>query len=349
MCGLDLFLSLGNLFEVVLLVVRVFGTTQRSGVDGYRVVAQRVDHRLQGRVAQRRAAVKREHLFVAATPVVLKFAVAPTLLELRLTSVLGLRVVEVPRLVVVHRELLRRIIVLLQVALGGLVGEVVLAVGILALLFFLFLQLVDDFLDDSLDLGVAHLRELEQRVLQGHVASIYSQLIKHVAALLDGLIVGVVFAELWHGLGIARLSQVILVLSKVDATQLELADGLVDAVAGALLSSKDIVLNRMGGVVSRQVQIADGIVNLVEIFLVAVVASHVFERAHLTGNVIALVDRALLDAGVELGAVAGIVAAAGALEGLICQVFLVKFLIELAQQEVLANLLRAFRTLHCLG
>ena len=105
----------------------------------------------------------------------------------------------------------------------------------------------------------------------------------------------------------------------------------------------------MGGVVSRQVQIADGIVNLVEIFLVAVVASHVFECAHLTGNVVALVNRALLDAGVELGAVAGIVAAAGALEGLICQVFLVKFLIELAQQEILANLLRAFRALHSLG
>ena len=167
--------------------------------------------------------------------------------------------------------------------------------------------------------------------------------------MLDSLIVGVVLVELRHGLGIARLRLVIFVLGKVDAAQFELADGLVDAVAGTLLGGKDVVLNRMHGVFTRQVQVADGVVYLVEIFLVAVVAGHVLERAHFSGDVIALVNCALLDAGVELGAVACVVAAAGAFEGLIRQVFLVEFLVELTQQEVLANLLRAFCALHCLG
>ena len=80
-----------------------------------------------------------------------------------------------------------------------------------------------------------HLRQAQQRVLQSHVARVDGELIEHVAAVLELLVVGVALAQLRDCLAVAWLSLVILVLGKVDAAQRQLADGLVDAVAGALL------------------------------------------------------------------------------------------------------------------
>ena len=82
-----------------------------------------------------------------------------------------------------------------------------------------------------------------------------------------------------------------------------MADGLIYAVAGTLLGSEFVVLDGTCGVVMREVQVADSIINLVQIVLVAVVAGHALERLDLTGDVGALIDGALLDAGIELGAV----------------------------------------------
>ena len=95
---------------------------------------------------------------------------------------------------------------------------------------------------------------------------------------------------------------------------------------------------------------------MVEIFLVAVIARHALERLHLAVDVVALEHSALLDASVELGAIGGVAAAAGALIGLIGLLLLACFIIELSQQEIKAHLLPsagAFHSLlqvgHCLG
>ena len=167
--------------------------------------------------------------------------------------------------------------------------------------------------------------------------------------MLELLVIGVVLTDLWDSLGVAGLRLVILVLGKVDAAQRNLADGLVDAVACALLGGKDVVLDGLGGILTGEVEVADGIVDLVKILLVAVVAGHMLERAHLAGDVKALVDRALLDAGIELGAIVRAVAAAGALIGFVGQVLLSQFLIELTEQEVLSHLLRSLCALDGLG
>ena len=167
--------------------------------------------------------------------------------------------------------------------------------------------------------------------------------------MLKHLEVGIGLRNLRYGLGVARLRLVILALGKVDAAQGELADGLVDAIAGALLGGLDITLHGVHGVASRQVQVAYGVVNLVEVCLVAVVARHGTQGAHLLVNVLALIHGALLDAGVELGAIGGTATAAGTTVGLVSHCLVASVLIELSQEEIQAGALAALGTLHSLA
>ena len=289
-------------------------------------------------------ALEREGVLVAAAPVVLELAVAPLLLEGGLALVFGSRVVEVPRLVGVEgvlRGSCRGTLVSIGAAGSVLLGQIFLALGVFGLFLFLFLELVDDFLYHLFLVGQGQLRQLEQRVLQGHVARVHRELVEHVAALLDFLVVGILLVDLRHGLAVAGLGQVILALGKVDTAQPELAYGLVDAVARALLGRRHIVFYGPGRVAAREIEVAYGIVYLVEILLVAVVAGHGLERLHLALDVLALEHGTLLDARIELGAVGRAHAAAGPLVGLVGQLILPRFLIELPQQEVEPHLLPA--------
>ena len=61
---------------------------------------------------------------------------------------------------------------------------------------------------------------------------------------------------------------------EIDATQGELADGLVHTVARALFGSKFVVLYCICGITVREVEVTDGIINLVEIVLVIVRGCH---------------------------------------------------------------------------
>ena len=221
--------------------------------------------------------VEREGCLVSASPVVLEFAVTPLLLECGFTGILRGRVVEVPRLVVVHLVRgggIRATLVATGVALGGLLGQVFLAGGILGLFLLFLLQVLNDFLDYLLLLLGSHLRESQQRVLEGHVLSVNREFVEHITAFLEFLVVGIVLVHLCDALGVAGLRQVIFVLGEVHAAQGELADGLVDAVAGALLGGELVVLDGIDRVVARQVQVAYCIVNLIQIILVAVIVGH---------------------------------------------------------------------------
>ena len=342
--GLDFLFGLGNLLEVVFLVVWILGALGGFLVDlGGRVVASH-----HGRVAGvffllvAGVLLEREGVLVASSPVILELAVSPQLLEGGLTGILGSGVVEVPRVVgvdIVGGGLLR--VVLQAIVLALLLSHVGLTLGSLFLFFLSLLEVLDNLGNHLLLLLERHLRQSQQRVLQRHVARVHRQLVEHVAAVLELLVVGVVLAKLWNSLAVAWLSLVILVLCKVDASQRELADGLVDAVAGALLGGELIVLDGVHGVASGEIQVANGVVNLVEVFLVAVVVSHALEGFHLAVDVLALEHGALLDARVELGAVGRAAATAGALVGLVGFLLLPVLVIELSQQEVQSHLLSA--------
>ncbi len=115
--------------------------------------------------------------------------------------------------------------------------------------------------------------------------------------------IGVVVGQLRDGLGIAGLGQVIAVAVEVETAERHLRDGLLDASAGRLFGCKHIVGYCIGGVAPREIEIAYGIIDLVEILLVAVIAGHALEGLDLRAYVGPLKHLALLDAGVELGAV----------------------------------------------
>ena len=178
---------------------------------------------------------------------------------------------------------------------------------------------------------------------------IYRQLIKHVAALFEHIVVGIVLVNQRNGLGIAGLCLVILAQVEVEAAQRQLADGLVHTVACALLGGELVILDGVGRVAVSEVQVADGIVNLVQIILVAVITGHAFQCLDLAGDIGALIHGALLDARVELGSVRGAVAAASLFECQVGVMLISDFLIELSQQETHAHLLVTLEALHGSG
>jgi len=115
--------------------------------------------------------------------------------------------------------------------------------------------------------------------------------------------------------------------------------GLVDGTAGGLLHRQLVVCNGVGGVAAREVEIADGIVYLVEIFFVAVVAGHAFESLHFGHYVCAGKYLALLDAGVELGAVARARTSGGFLECLVGLLLIARKGVYLPKKKVQARFL----------
>ena len=196
--------------------------------------------------------VEREGGLVAAAPVVLEFAVAPLLLESGLAGVFGGCVVEIPRVVGVDGVGRRLLAVVFQrAAIGRLLRQVFFALSVFGLFLLLLFQSVDNLLYHRLLLIHRQLRQAQQRVLQGHVLRIHGQFVEHVAAALQHLVVGVLLAELRNGLGIARLGKVVFALGEVDASQRDLAYGLVDAVACALLGRSHIVGHGVGRVAAR--------------------------------------------------------------------------------------------------
>ena len=94
-----------------------------------------------------------------------------------------------------------------------------------------------------------------------------------------------------------------------------------------------------------KVQVADRVIDLVQIHLVAVVTGHALQGLDLAGDVCALIDGALLDAGIELGTVGRTAAAARLLVGQISVVLVAHLLIELSQQEAHSHLVIALEAL----
>ena len=102
----------------------------------------------------------------------------------------------------------------------------------------------------------------------------------------------------------------------------------------------------MRGVAATQVEVADGVIELVEILLVAVLASHSQQRLNLGLDVGALIDFALLDARVKLRAIFCATRAGNSLKRLVCLYVVAGLCIELPQKELHTRLLRAAAAAH---
>ena len=91
------------------------------------------------------------------------------------------------------------------IALCSLVGEIFLAAGFLGLFFLLFLQLLDELVDNLVALVFGHVGKAQQRVLQVDVLRVDGQLVEHVAATLYIVVVGECLRQQGHGLGVVGL------------------------------------------------------------------------------------------------------------------------------------------------
>ena len=279
--------------------------------------------------------------FVPPSPVVFEFAVAPPALELGAPGVFGRGVVEIPRVVAgVHRERLGSLVVIVDRPLVA-VGQEFLAGGCLGLFLLFLLQLLDDAVHHLALLLGRHGREPQQRILQLHILRVQRQLVEHIAAALEHSVVWPRLRQLRHGLGVAWLRLGVVMLGEIERAECDLRYGLLDARTGGFLHRLLVVGYSLGCIAARQVEIADGVVYLVEVFLVAVVARHTAQGFHLLGDVGAGEYLALLDAGVELGAVRSRRAAAGFAVVFVSQLFMAHQLLNLPHQEVQARLLRS--------
>ena len=94
-------------------------------------------------------------------------------------------------------------------------------------------------------------------------------------------------------------------LIEIDSAQCQLANRLIDAISRALFTGKDIILDSARRVVDTHIEVADGIVYLVEIVLVSAQSCHSLQAFHFAVDFSAFKHGALLDACVKLGAIGG--------------------------------------------
>ena len=347
--GCHLFLGKGNLRQVVLALVRVVlgavGHVCQRVLDGH-CLRYRVG--LLGRqvvvVRSVGACCRSHHRLVHAPPVVLVLALSPQFLERRLTLSDGYRVVEVPR------GLLRVVSVLLlgcvlacprvaaAVALHLLLG---IQFGLLfALLLLFFLQRLNHAVDGSVAVFLAHLRQRLQRVLQVNRLGMWRQLVQNLRAFRQLLIVVAVLVQQTDGLTVASSCVAELLLLPVQVAQMQQQHTLLDAAAGAFLVAFLVGGNGARRIFLCQVDVADGVVHLVEIVLVVVVGGHTLQLAYHLPRPAASHHLGHRDAGVELNLV-GRVQPYHMLERLVCLVALALCRIDLPEQIPLARLLLA--------
>ena len=139
-----------------------------------------------------------------------------------------------------------------------------------------------------------------QTVLQLDILCIDNQLVEDGRSSGEQVVFGIVFFQLGNGFGIARLGIDILSSFEIEIAERDLADGFFYAVASALLVCQAVVFHRFERVFAGQVEIADGVVYLIEIFFVTIPGSHTGEFLHLFRNIFPRIDFGLFDPSIEL-------------------------------------------------
>ena len=287
------------------------------------------------------------HGLVDALPVVHILSLAPQLLEGGLALAHGDGVVEVPLAVacrggvvgprrgvvaVVAHIVAVHVFVLLLHGVGFLLGAPLFA--------FLLLECVDDAVYGGVAVFLAHAGERLERVLQLHGVGVGHQLVEYLGAVGELAVVGAVLVQQAYRLAIAAAGVAKLLLLPVEVAQTQQQHALLYTVAHRLLGTLLIGTDGMSGVAVSQIDVADGIVYLVEIFLVVVRCSHTAQTAYHAARLPLGHYLGLGDAGVELELV-GRVEAHHAAEGVVGRVGFAHGGIELAQQIPLAGSLLA--------
>ena len=119
---------------------------------------------------------------------------------------------------------------------------------------------------------------------------------------------------------------------EIEIAERDLADGFFYAVASALLICQAVVFHRFERVFAGQVEIADGVVYLIEIFFVTIPGSHTGEFLYFFRNIFPRIDFGLFDPSIEFGSI-GWIHADDFSVCLVCFRRILCGCIELRQQE----------------
>ena len=287
------------------------------------------------------------HGLVNALPVVNVLTLSPLALERLLTLAHGHRIIEIPgATLVAHgrlRLVLRRPVIVVTVAHGTLTGQLVLGFSLgltVAFLFLFLLQRLDDTVDGLVALFLGQLGQHLQRVLQIDGIGVGNQFVEHLRTFGKLFIVFTVLVEQSDGLAVAALGIAEFLLCPIEVAQMEQQHALLDTAASGLLVAFLVGTDGVSGVALQQVDIAHGIIHLVEILRILIRTGHRLQPADHLLRVTSGHHLAHGDAGIELQLVRRIHAHHAA-EGLVGIVALSKGCIQLTQQEVFTSLLLA--------
>ena len=152
----------------------------------------------------------------------------------------------------------------------------------LFLLFLLLLQRLYHPVYGCVAVGLAHGGEGQQRVLQVDGVGIGHQAVEYLRAVGELLVVLAFFVEHAHGGAVTALGVAEFLQLPVDIAQTEQQHTVLHSVAGGFLVSFLIGADGVGGVVLRHIDIAHGVVHLVQILLIVVAGGHALQaRYHL--------------------------------------------------------------------
>ena len=339
--GRNLLFGEGNLLEIVFTLV---GVVLGRVLD----VLQRVADGLGG--GDGVLLLLREFLLVEAghdglvhaLPVVHILPFAPQALELRLALAHRQGIVEIPRAALLVLRWGIDLVSVLVVVLKPRVA-ILLRVGLclfVALLLLFFLQGLYHAVDGGIAALLVHLGECLQGVLQVYGVGERHQLVEHLGAFGQLLVVGTLLVEQSDGLAVATLGVIVFLKIPIQVAQLEQQHTFLYPRAGCLLVAFLVGRNGSGGVALCQVDVADGIIHLVEIVLVVVVGGHAFQPAD---HLLRLSLRQHLghgNAGVEVELV-GRGKPSDVAVGLVSLALVAHGFLQLAHEEPLARLLLA--------
>ncbi len=163
------------------------------------------------------------------------------------------------------------------------VGQLACSLGFLllaSLLALFLLQFLYHAVDGSVALALGHQRQCLQRVLKVDGVGMRHQLVEHLGAFGELLIVVAVLVEHTYGRAVAAACVAELLHRPVQVAELEQQHTALNAASGGFLVALLIRRYGVGGVAVGQVDVAHGIVDLVQIVLVVVVGSHALEAAY---------------------------------------------------------------------
>ena len=161
-----------------------------------------------------------------------------------------------------------------------LCGSHLLLCLLVALFLLLLLEGGDNAVDSSVTVFLTHLGKELERVLKFYGIGKWRELIKNLTALRKLLIVVAVLVEESDSLAIATSGITVFLLCPIKVAKMQKQHTLLNTRACSLLVAGLVCVDCLCGIFQGEVDITDGIIHLIKIFLVVLVGCHVLQAGY---------------------------------------------------------------------